>query len=197
MKTKICYNVDTIKHVLEENGYYFVKLPTTEESEDWGRASEQYYFAKPEVMSIEHYHYFYTSAVMKMMDGSKYKLYDSNVNVNDETLLRIDNNDFVSPVMRMNDVWIEATDKVTNWLLTHGATMELLKSSMHEFTTYETVEYYGVPSPAFLHGYWSYSSETLVLNEKEIETVLNSIEDELLRKKIECILYARVFKRKS
>lgn len=195
MKVKICYNVEKIRQALEESGYYFVKLPIDEEGEDWGKKSESYYFAKHEVASIEYYYSFWTSAVLIMKDGTKHKMFSSNVNTRDESLLRIDDNDFVSPKLSINDVWIEASDKVTSWLNEHGVSMELLESAKKEFTIYETVEYYGVPTPSKSHGYWGYSSETLVLDEKEIEVALNSIEDELLRKKIECILYARVFKR--
>lgn len=195
MKVKICYNVEKIKAALEKNGYAFVKLPIVKESEDWGQKTERYYFAKPEVVSVDYYYGFWTSAVIKLHDGSTRTLYGPNINTKDETLLRINNNDFISPELKINDVWIEANDNVTNWLIDHGASMELLESSKQEFAIYETIEYFGVPTPSKSHGYWGYSSETLVLDEKEIEEALNSIENELLRKKIECILYARVFKR--
>lgn len=196
MKIKICYNVEKIQQVLEENGYHFVKLPVVHEGEEWGKKADRYYFAKAEVASIEYYYGLWTSAMIKMHDGGTQKMFSSNINSNDESLLRIENNDFVSPELKVNDVWIEAVDEVTNWLIKHGASMDLLESSKKEFAIYETIEYCGVSTPSKSHGYWAYSSDTLVLDEREIEEVLNSIEDELLRKKIECILYARVFKHK-
>ena len=52
------------------------------------------------------------------------------------------------------------------------------------------------PPPSKEHGYWSYSSATLVMDEREIEAALNDIDDELLRAKVKCVLYARVFKHK-
>ena len=64
-----------------------------------------------------------------------------------------------------------------------------------EFNIYETIEFCGVPTPLKQHGYWAYSSETLVMDEKEIREILDDIEDELLREKTKCILYSRVFKR--
>ena len=196
MKVKICYNVEKIQKALEKNGYHFIKLHVVHEGEEWGKKADRYYFAKADVASIEYYYGLWTSAVIKFQDGTVQKMFSSNINSNDESLLRIDNNDFVSPELKVNDVWIEAIDEVTNWLIKHGASMELLESSKKEFTIYDIIEYCGVSTPSKSHGYWAYSSEPLVLDEREIEEALGSIEDELLRKKIECILYARVFKRK-
>lgn len=196
MKTKICYDVEKIVKALKTNGYDFVKLPVIKESEDWGKRSECYYFAKPEVSAIEYYYSLWTSAKIKMKDGSDKEALGSNVNSDDKSVIRIKDNDFVSPELTVNDTWIEAVDIVTNWLIKHGVSMESLESSKKEFTVYETVEYDGVPTPSISHGHWAYSSNTLVLDEREIEIVLNGIEDDVLRKKIECILYAKVFKRR-
>lgn len=194
MRIKICYNVEKIMNKLKSNGYDFIKLPTVMEDEDYKKDVECYYFAKPDVSSVEYYHSLFTSAVIIMKNGDRKKAFSSNVNSNDIKLIRINDNDFISPKLNVNDVWIEANDEVTNWLIKHGVSMDLLESSRKEFTVYETVEYYGVPTPSGSHGRWSYSSNTLVLDEREIEIVLNCIEDEVLRKKIECILYAKVFK---
>jgi hypothetical protein len=61
----------------------------------------------------------------------------------------------------------------------------------------EYIEYPGVATPIPTStGNYAYSNTPLVLTEREIDSVLNGIEDELLRKKIDCILHARVFKRK-
>ena len=196
MKIKICYDVEKIAKALKANGYNFVKLPVIKEEEDWGKKAECYYFAKPEVSSIEYYYSLWTSAKIKMKDGSDKEAFSSNINSDDKSLVRIKDNDFVSPELTVNDTWIEAVDTVTNWLIKHGASMDLLESSKKEFTVYETVEYEGVPTPSISHGYWAYSSETLVLDEREIESVLDGIEDEILREKIKCILYAKVFKRR-
>lgn len=195
MKIKLCYNLEKIKQVLEENGYYFVKLPVTKSSEDWDYDTMGYYFAKPEVASVDYSYWLWTTAVVTMQDGSVQKMYGSNIESKDEDLLRIDNNDFISPILSVNDIWIESNEHVTSWLIGHGVSMELLESNRREFAVYETIEYVGVTTPSKFRDYWSYSSETLVLDEREIKTALNSIDDELLRKKIECILYARIFKR--
>ena len=65
-----------------------------------------------------------------------------------------------------------------------------------EFEFYHTIEYVGVPNVYVKNGHTVSSSEYLVLNEKDIKTVLDGIEDENLRIKIKEILYARVFKQR-
>ena len=194
MKITICYDVEKIKKELNINGYDFVKLPVTEECDGSNKKTECYFFAKPEVSSIEYYYSIWTSAKIKMKDGKHKEALSFNVNSNDKSIIRIDDNNFISPKLTVNNTWIEVNDTITNWLIKHGISMNLLESSKKEFTIYETVEYYGVMTPSINHGYWSYSSNPLVLDEREIENVLNGIEDKILRKKIECILYAKVFK---
>lgn len=195
MKTKICYNVDVLKEVLAKRGYNLVNLPIVREDEDWGDIEGNgHYFAKPEVKSVNYCYSFITSATVLLVDGTKLHMLADNVNARDKEALRIDHNNYLSPRFSMDDVWIEARDDVTNWMLDHGVSIEVLRKSSKEFQIYETIEYPGVSTPSKEFGSWSYSSEPLVLDEREIETALNSIEDELLRKKIECVLYARVFK---
>lgn len=195
MKVKICYNVEKIKKVLEENGYYFVKLHIKEEDEDWPtKTGEAYYFAKPEVISVEYWYGFGTSATINLQDGKRVRAYGSNIKTNDESVVSINHNDWISPKLTFNGEYIESTEVVTNWLLEHGVDKKDLEDSIEEFKIYETILYEGVPTPSKSHGYWGYNSESLVLDEREIEEALNNIEDDLLRKKIECVLYARVFK---
>jgi hypothetical protein len=182
--------------MLAKHGYQLVNLPVTNEDEDFATKTNGYYFAKSDVVSMYYYHSFGTSATITLADGTKLHMLSNNINSNDKSALRIDHNDYVSPKFVMDDVWIEARDVMTRWLVDHGVPIEILKESSREFQIYETIEYPGVPTPSKEFGRWSYSSEALVLNETEIETALNSIENELLRKKIECILYARVFKRR-
>ena len=193
MKTKICYNIEIIAKALKENGYGFVKLPIVEESEDWERKGYGYYFAKPEVKSIEYYHSLWTSAAVIFEDGTRKRALGKGVTSNVEVIY-LHNNDYVSPKMTVNDIWVEATEDITSWLLDHGVTMNNLEFCKQNFDVYETIEYIGVSTPSKSHGHWGYSSENLVLYEEEIKTILNSIEDELLREKVKCILYARVFK---
>lgn len=196
MKVKICYNADVLKELLAKNGYTLTNLSVINEDEEWSSKTTCYYFAKTEVESVKYFYSLVTSATVILEDGTQLHMLADNVNANDKEALRIDHNDYISPKFAMDGVWIEARDVMTNWLLDHGISMETLKSNSKEFQIYDVIEYPGVSTPSQSFGSWVYSSKHLVLDEREIETVLNSIEDELLRKKIECILYARIFKRK-
>lgn len=195
MRTKICYDVNALIPKLAVQGYNFVNLDVYEYAEDWERNKKSYYFAKSEVKKISYFYGFGTTASIELKDGRKIKGLGDNISSNVEHV-RLSDNDYISPILLVTDNWVESTDKLVNWLLKRGVTMEDLESCKQEFTIYEVVEFVGVPTPMKEHGYWAYSSNTLVMDEKEIDTILNDIEDELLRKKVECILYARVFKHK-
>jgi hypothetical protein len=197
MRIKICYNVAVLKEVLKEAGYRFVKLPIKEESEDESTTGEAYYFAKSKVASVHYWHSFGTSATINLNDGKHIRSYGSNITIDDASVVPLYNNDWISPKLIYNGEYIEATNIVDNWLVNHGISQEILENASKEFKLYETITYEGVPTPSKRHGYWGYSSESLVLDEREIEEVLNSVENELLRKKIECVLYARVFTKQS
>ena len=69
-----------------------------------------------------------------------------------------------------------------------------LNKIREEFEFHHTIEYAGVPNVYVKNGYTVSSSENLVLNEKDINAVLDGIEDKNLSAKIKQILYARVFK---
>ena len=198
MKVKICYKVEEIKKYLEAEGYVFAKIPVVEEDEDWPNKSyDAYYFAKPEVLSIRYWLSFGTTASINLIDGSFIRAYGSNIKSNDKSVVDLNNNDWISPKLTFNGEYVESTCVVLQWLLDHGISDKELESCSKEFHLYDTIVYNGVPTPQKSNGSWVYSSEPLVLDEREIETILNDIEDELLRRKVKCILYARVFNKRN
>lgn len=111
---------------------------------------------------------------------------------------RIKTRDVISPKLYVyNDNYIERTEGLEDWLMYHGVDVAELDKNAKEIKVYHRVEYPGVPTASLTkHGNWCHSSEDLVLDEREINTVLNSIEDIVLRQKIKDILYARVFKKR-
>lgn len=196
MRTNICYDLRELAPKLVSNGYVYGSLTIKEEDEEWpSHESQAYYFHKPEVERVSYFYGFGTSASIELKDGSRIKGLGNNITSNTE-YVKLSDNDYISPKLRVSDYWLESTKEVVAWLIKHGITMDELESCKQEFTIYETIEYYGVPTPSKEHGYWSYSSETLVMDEREIEAALNDIDDELLRAKVKCVLYARVFKHK-
>ena len=122
------------------------------------------------------------------------QLFSENVNSNDNTLIRIHNNSIISPKRISSNSYIEATESLVKWLKNLGVSEDSLNKIGEEFEFYHTIEYVGVPNVYVKNGYTVSSSENLVLNEKDINTVLDGIEDKNLRAKIKQILYARVFK---
>ena len=195
MKQKICYNLEGLLALLDE--YKLRVISTGKEDEDSAYRSFGKYFAKrDDIVDIINYYSFWTTKTVKFADGTKISLKSNNINVDDETILRINRNDIISPEVFVNENYVEATKDFVEWLHYMGISDEMLKNIEEHFTIYDIVEYPGVPTPIRHNGYWGYSSEHLTLDEREIETVLNGIEDITLREKIKCILYARVFKKR-
>ena len=136
-----------------------------------------------------------------MENGEKIKAHSENLNSHDTTLIRVNNNTYISPkIINCDGEYLESTEKLRNWLFQRGITEKQLDEISKVFNIYEDITYYGVSTPEYSMYRdkisWAYSSEPLVLKEQEIESVLNSIDDILLREKIKCILYARVFKKR-
>ncbi len=195
MKTSIMYNTVALLEELAQEGYDFIKLPIKKESEDDCKESFGYYFAKPEVDRISYWYSMGETAVIYMKDGRGIQGLGKYVISDRKDWVELYNNDYVSPPLKYNGKYIESTEQLDVWLLSHGVSQETLEDCSHQETIYETIKYEGVPTPRRSYGNWAYSSETLVLDEREIEEALHDIQDDLLRKKIECVLYARVFKR--
>lgn len=196
MKKVICFEAKKLSKMLP--GYQLRRFGVEmEDEEGWLEDEARYYFCLPNVKAVKiSSGAFWTSMYINLEDGTKITAESDNVNARDTNIIRISNNNFVSPKLNVNGDYVESTAELVNWLLQHGATESELKKISKDFTIYEDVEYCGVPTPErSILGGWSYSSNNLILKEQEIETVLNSIEDDLLREKIECILYARVFKK--
>lgn len=194
MKKKICFNVDKLSKLLPNYTLRNFKVNVCDEEYDY--EENQYYFCLPNVDSIEIIHSIFGRTMYIILnDGTKITAKSENINTHDLSIIRINNNNFVSPKLICDGTFVESTKELLNWLLCYNITENELEDITKIFTIYEDIEYPGVPTPNYSFGTWGYSSNALVLKEQEIETVLNSIEDVLLREKIKCILYARVFKK--
>lgn len=128
-------------------------------------------------------------------DNSCVELFYENVNSEDDTLIRVHNNSIISPKLISSEGYIEATAPLIKWLKNLSVSEDSLNKINEEFDVYRTIEYFGVPNVYVdeKNRVWN-TSENLVLNEKDINIVLDGIEDKNLRAKIKQILYARVFK---
>ena len=195
MKQCFCFKTDNLLKMVPN--FRIVLIQTLHESEDETHKKGEYHLAnRDDIKDIRYYHSLWTSTTVYFNDGTNQSLYANNVNTKDESLLRVNRNNFLSPAIKISGDYVEFTNELAEWLNHNGVQNSDFVEHLEQFTVYESMEYPGVSTPSKCGKHWGYSSETLVLKEEEIKTVLDSIEDELLRKKIECILYARVFKKK-
>lgn len=201
MEKKICYKTENLLALIPN--YEFKSIKTYYYHEDGDYNKEEFYLvnSRYKIEKIEiSYGIFGPSVYVDFVDFkdnscNHIQLFYDNVNSNDNTLIRIHNNSIISPKLISSDSYIEATESLVEWLKNLGVSEDSLNELGEEFEIYHTIEYVGVPNVYVKNGYTVSSSENLVLNEKDINTVLNGIEDKNLRIKIEEILYARVFKR--
>ena len=193
MRTCLCYNVTELEKLLQ--GYKLERIKAIIEDDDGIETSSEYHFVLSHVDHVHYYTSFFTTMIINMADGTNYEALSDNVNTSDANILRINNNDIISPKLAISNNYVESTELLKNWLLKRGITDNMLNAISKSFTLYRTITYEGIPSISKGNHGWVYSSIDLVLDEREIEKVLNSVEDELLREKIKSILYARVFKK--
>lgn len=195
MKQCFCFQTDSLLKMVPN--FKIELIQTLHESEDDAKKKGEYHLTnRQDIKTIRYYHSLWTSTTVYFNDGTNQSLYADNVNSKDESLLRVNRNDFLSPAIKISGDYVEFTNELADWLKYNGVKDSDFVEHLEQFTVYESMEYPGVSTPSKHGKYWGYSSETLVLKEEEIKTVLDSIDDELLRKKIECILYARIFKKK-
>ena len=195
MKTKLCININKLIPYMQD--YEFRRIETTWDDEDFCSKYSKYYIAKNNVSNVT----ISASTFSKMMyltfaDGTEMKLWGNNINTHDTTLLRINHTEYISPELAINGELVELTSDLIQWLKEiFKFTEEQLENMSEKLYIDEEIEYPGVCTPVRCGSGWAYSSTPLVLKTSEIEIVLKSINDEELRRKIECILSARVFKK--
>ena len=200
---QIFYNTEKLLKLLPD--YHLETVDTYDEGE-YGLPSKpdrKWYITSKlssQIVKIEAYFDFGTSLNVFFADGRRVSIYSNNLNYDDESLLRIKTNDLISPHVSCIAEEIVDNKDFKEWLLNHSLTQEDLDSVSRKEKVYQSVIYEGVPDveyssgiPGLLGPSWAFCSRPLVLDEREIESVLKSIDDIVLRKKIECILYARVF----
>ena len=196
MKTKRCINVNKILPLM--NGYSLRRIPTVWDDEDYCKEYSQYYIAQNNVVNVM----IAASTFSKMMyvsfdDNTTATLWGTNINTHDTTLLRINNTEYLSPELLANGDLVELTPDLIRWLeKIFKINGEWLDKNSETFIIDEEIEYPGVCTPVKCGSGWGYSSTPLVLKTSEIEHVLDSITDEELKRKIECVLTARVFKKR-
>lgn len=203
MKREVCYPRKKLLELLPD--YEIFDIPTIDEDEDERKKSIKSYIVNNSisVVKVKHYYSLWTSETVELKEGDPLILRSNNINSDDKEMLRINNNQYISPRIAVDGEYVASSKALEEWLAGRGIAPEKLEAIAENFDVYEVIEYPGVPTPSYyppneklkLGASWGYSSENLKLDEREINQVLNGIEDIILREKIKCILYARVFKR--
>lgn len=204
MKNKICYNVTKLMKLLPH--HQFRRVNYVEEGDECYCKGERLLFVSPDVFSVHIWlGLFGDSMTISLTNGEEIELHSHNVNVNDTTLLRIGKTQYLSPdLIFVNNDWVEASQDLIEWIHKYAVLPddlsnldEYLDQISRSYAIEEEITYEGVSSPSKHGGCWGYSSNPLVLRESEIDQVLSGIDDELLREKINCILHARIFKKRG
>ena len=202
MKTKIYYKKQELEKLLV--GYKIVHIPINNSSEDYDKSRAGYYISnRDDIIKINLNHSLWTEMILIFKNGKRECLYGDNVNTSDVSIMRINYNNIISPEIQMNECFIKKTEELRNWLV-DIAKVDINKLCNIEvkFDIYDIIQYPGVGTPVFVGGSLGnnkvigISSETLKLSEFEIKEVLESIQDKLLREKINQILHANVFRSK-
>ena len=196
MKKKICYKTKNLLALIPNYELKSIKTHYYDEDEDYDK--EEFYLVnnnykiKRVTTTCSP---FCSGPTVYFENNSCVVFYYEDVNSNDNTLIRVHNNSIISPKLISSEGYIEATDSLVKWLKNLSVSEDSLNKINEEFDVYYTIEYIGVPNVYVdeKNHIWN-TSENLVLNEKDINTVLDGIEDKNLRAKIKQILYARVFK---
>ena len=197
MKQRVSYKLDKLREMLPN--FKLEAFRVLHDSEDESRFDTEYrFYSREDIKQIRMYHGWGTSTTVEYDDGTLEHLYGDNIIIQGKKLVRVTNNQVISPRVLIGGNYVESNEELNKWLKNQGITDEQLDAISEQTTIYEVIEYTGVPTPSKspIGNCWGYSNENLKLDEREIIKVLNSIDDELLREKIKCILNARVFKRR-
>lgn len=178
-------------------GYMFRTINTVEEDEDGSENSKCTYITNSnDIVLVHKYFCFGCSILVVLNDGTKISIYEATDGHKASGKNSVEENVWISPRLTVSADDVEITQDFESWLIHRGVDSKELEKIVEKERLYRTIEYAGIPNVVKKgKDYW-YSSDNLVLYENEIESVLNGIKDELLSKKIEEILTARIYKQR-
>lgn len=175
--------------------YIFKQIQTEYDSEEHYSEKRHWYIAYPEINRVKFYDgCFSTSQYLFSDKGEEIKAQSSNVNVDDLTIPRINKLKQISPILTMiDDQYAEITKELEDWIqlyaIQENNMEDFLEAISKEFYIDAIIEYQGCPNPSKHGSCWSYSSNPLVMTASNQQKVLDGIDDELIRKQVECLFY--------
>lgn len=200
MNKRIGYNVKVLVDKLFPC-HVFKTIVTEHEGEEFYREKRSSYISYPELTRVQFwYGCFSTSQTLYSEEGKEAHAISKNVNPDDKFVHRINQMSHISPVLKMiDDTYCEVSDELNEWInrfavvdnLTSGETLQdVLSAISRVFNVDYEAEFEGCPSPVYsqFSDTWAACTTTnLTMLGTEMETVLQSIEEASLRKKVEFI----------
>lgn len=193
MITKVGYNVDKLMKLFP--CYRLKQIETISESEENYDQGNVWYISYPEITQVKNwYGCFSTSQTVYSEQGEEAHAQSKNVNRDDISLLRINELIQISPALKfITRDYVEMTQELIDWINMYAYTdgediNKILDDAQKEFEIDEITTFKGCCTPSSNGNYWSYcTTQDLQLSGVEKKIMLDSINDELLRKKLECI----------
>ena len=200
MNKRIGYNVKVLVDKLFPC-HVFKTIVTEHEGEEFYKEERSSYIAYPELIRVKFWHScFSTSQTLYSEEGEEAHAISKNVNSDDKFVHRINQMSHISPVLKMiDDTYCELSDELQEWIyrwavvdrLTDGETLQdVLSAISRVFNIDYEAEFEGCPSPVYsqFSDSWAACTTTnLTMLGNEMKTVLQSIKEAGLRKKVEFI----------
>lgn len=200
MNKRIGYNVKVLVDKLFPC-HVFKTIMTEHGGEEFYKEECSSYIAYPELIRVKFWHNtFSTSQTLYSEEGEEAHAISKNVNPDDKFVHRINQMSHISPVLKMiDDTYCEVSDELNEWIyryavvdnLTSGETLQdVLSAISRVFNIDYEAEFEGCPSPVYsqFSDSWAACTTTnLTMLGNEMETVLQSIKEAGLRKKVEFI----------
>lgn len=200
MNKRIGYNVKVLVDKLFPC-HVFKTIVTEHEGEEFYKEERSSYIAYPELIRVKFWHScFSTSQTLYSEEGEEAHAISKNVNPDDKFVHRINQMSHISPVLKMiDDTYCEVSDELNDWIyrcavvdnLTSGETLQdVLSAISRVFNIDYEAEFEGCPSPVhsqFSDSWAACTTTNLTMLGNEIDTVLQSIKEAGLRKKVEFI----------
>ena len=194
MKLKVGYNIDKLITLFP--CYTFKRITTVHEGEEHYKELQHCYIAYPEINRVHFWEGTFSNTQTVFSDeGEEAHAHSKNINVNDTTLLRINDLIQISPILTMiDDKYVEATEDLNAWIIKNSIecsnyTQEYLNDIVKTFCVENVMTFRGCWSPVKTPGGgWAYSSQDLTLSGEEYIAIGNAISDECLKRKVKCIL---------
>lgn len=190
-----CYRLKELLKLLGED-FHVINKESKYIFSDWCTGDEDFKYndkfyitTQNNIKEIIEWSSLWTKIVVKCSDDTKLELHSNNINPDDDSLLRISKNNFISPAFERQDNYILANKELDEWLLFNGVSQSSLDDISVVFQLYPTYVFKGLYEPIIENGeYRGYYGKDMKLSEDKIDKALSDIKDAEARIKFERII---------